>query len=47
MDKDGRLYRTGEKTPYDKLLQEYAVLQYNNAFDEDGKVERMFCRRET
>ncbi len=42
MDREGSLYKNGEETPYDRLLNEYAVLQYNNAFDEEEKVEKIF-----
>ena len=41
---DGTLYKNGDETPYDALLNRYAVLQYNNAFDEDGKVKSLFER---
>ena len=44
MDKDGNLYAVGESTPYDSLLNDYAVLQYNNAFGGSGKVSSIFTR---
>ena len=44
MDKDGNLYAVGESTPYDDLLNDYAVLQYNNAFGGSGKVSSIFTR---
>ena len=44
MDKDGSLYAVGESTPYDSLLNDYAVLQYNNAFGGSGKVSSIFTR---
>ena len=44
MDSDGTLYKSGDETPYDELLNRYAVLQYNNAFDRDGKVLGLFER---
>ena len=44
MDKDGSLYAVGESTPYDDLLNDYAVLQYNNAFGGSGKVSSIFTR---
>ena len=34
----------GESTPYDDLLNDYAVLQYNNAFGGSGKVSSIFTR---
>ena len=44
MDKDGNLYAVGASTPYDDLLNDYAVLQYNNAFGGSGKVSSIFTR---
>ncbi len=44
MDKDGNLYAVGDSTPYDDLLNDYAVLQYNNAFGGSGKVSSIFTR---
>ena len=44
MDKDGSLYAVGESTPYDDLLNDYAELQYNNAFGGSGKVSSIFTR---
>lgn len=44
MDKDGNLYAVGASTPYDSLLNDYAVLQYNNAFGGSGKVSSIFTR---
>lgn len=45
MDSEGNFYKNGEETPYDELLNEYAILQYNNAFGEDGKAESLFRRQ--
>ena len=42
MDKDGNLYKNGEETPYDDLLNQYNILQYNNAFGGDGKCMDAF-----
>ncbi|WP_322199919.1 LTA synthase family protein [Acutalibacter intestini] len=42
MDSQGNLYRQGAATPYRELLNEYAVMQYNNAFDEEGRVTEVF-----
>ena len=44
MDQDGTLYKNGDETPYDKLLNRYAVLQYNNSFDKDDKLQSLFAR---
>ncbi len=42
VDKDGCLYKTGEKTPYSEILNDYAILQYNNAFGKIEKREEIF-----
>ena len=42
MDREGNLYKIGESTPYDTLLNEYNILQYNNAFGGDGKNMEAF-----
>ncbi len=42
IDKDGVLYETGEKTPYSSILNDYAILQYNNAFGKIEKREEIF-----
>ncbi len=44
LDREGTLYKNGEESPYDGLLNEYAILQYNNAFGKDEKVEQIFTR---
>lgn len=44
MDREGNLYKNGEETPYDELLNEYAILQYNNAFGGEEKVDEIFTR---
>lgn len=41
---DGTLYKNGDETPYDDLLNQYAVLQYNNSFDKDDKLQSLFAR---
>lgn len=41
---DGVFYKNGDETPYDELLNQYAALQYNNAFDDDGKQSALFQR---
>lgn len=45
MDSRGSLYRSGERSPYDSLLRDYAALQYNNSFDGDKKLESFFSRQ--
>ena len=42
MDKDGNWYEHGEATPYDDLLNEYNILEYNNAFGGDSKFMDVF-----
>lgn len=42
MDKDGNWYKTGEDTPYDELLNQYAILQYNQTFGEEIKDMELF-----
>ena len=42
IDREGIYYKIGESTPYDDLLNEYAMLQYNNAFGLEGKAEGLF-----
>ncbi len=44
MDTEGNVYPKGEATPYDDLINEYAILQYNNSFDEGEKVTSIFTR---
>ena len=44
MDREGNLYQNGAKTPYDDLLNDYASLQYNNAFGKEEKAEGVFTR---
>ena len=46
VDKDGNVYEVGESTPYDELLNDYAVLQYNNAFAGEEKLQKLFERAE-
>lgn len=46
MDKEGEWYKAGTRLPKElrDKLNEYAVLQYNNSFDEENKVEELFSR---
>lgn len=43
IDREGNLYQNLE-APYEELLNEYATLQYNNAFGGGEKVEKLFTR---
>ena len=42
LDKDGNWYKAGDATPYDDLLNEYNILEYNNAFGGDEKNMEAF-----
>lgn len=42
MDSEGSWYKNGEDNPYEELLNEYATLQYNNAFGDEEKEESLF-----
>ena len=44
MDWEGSRFRAGEPNPYTQRLNEYAVLQYNNSFDDANKVGALFGR---
>lgn len=45
MDSNGEMYNYDAETPYDDLLNEYAILQYNNAFGGDEKVNEIYTRQ--
>ena len=45
MDKDGNWYKNGDPTPYDSLLNEYNILEYNNAFGGKNKSMETFTLR--
>ena len=42
LDCDGNWYKNGDETPYDELLNEYNILEYNNAFGGNGKSMETF-----
>lgn len=42
IDRDGNVYQNGQDTPFDEKLRRYDVLEYNNAFGNDQKVEEIF-----
>lgn len=46
MDDRGNYYSYDEESPYTALLEEYKVLQYNNLFDEENKMEEIFIVEE-
>ncbi len=41
IDSSGVYYENGQKSPYNKLLKDYNILQYNNAIDKEN--ERTSC----
>ncbi len=45
MDKDGNWYKNGDPTPCDSLLNEYNILEYNNAFGGKNKSMETFTLR--
>ncbi len=42
IDKNGKYYENGEKSGYSKLLQDYNIVQYNNAIDKDNELTDIF-----
>ena len=42
LDQEGNWYKNGAATPYDDLLNEYNILEYNNAFGGTGKRMETF-----
>lgn len=42
LDQEGNWYKNGDATPYDDLLNEYNILEYNNAFGGNGKRMETF-----
>ena len=41
-DKDGNVYGNDEKSKYSELLASYQMLQYNQMFDKDNRVDSFF-----
>ncbi len=41
-DRTGNYYRQESETPYDELINKYAMLQYNQGFDKEGKDNTLF-----
>ena len=41
-DKDGNVYANDEKSKYSELLHTYRMLQYNQLFDEEGRLDEFF-----
>lgn len=42
IDKDGTVYTQGDDGPYEDLLNDYYILQYNQTMDDKNKVIRVF-----
>ena len=42
IDKNGEQYPVGEDTPWDELLEQYEMLQYNNMFGEEERDAGLF-----
>lgn len=42
MDAEGNWYGFDEETPYDQQINEYQILQYNNLFDRENRVDEIF-----
>ena len=42
IDKNGEQYPVGEDTPWDELLEQYEMLQYNTMFDEEERDAGLF-----
>lgn len=42
MDSEGRFYSFDQESPYEELINEYRILQYNNLFDPEHRVESIF-----
>lgn len=45
-DKDGKVYANDEKSKYSELLHSYQILQYNQLFDKEHRLEDFFFLRE-
>lgn len=42
IDRSGAVYSPEEQTPYQDLMQEYNMLQYNNVFDSANRLQELF-----
>ena len=45
-DADGYYYESVKETPYEDMVQEYQILQYNNLIDTDHTVNSFFYLKE-
>ena len=45
VDKDGKLYSRDEATPYDELIREYNILEYNMLVDRKHTAKEFFSLR--
>ena len=46
IDAEGNYYESAKETPYDDLVREYQILQYNNLIDLDNTVDSFFYLEE-
>ena len=46
IDAEGNYYESAKETPYEDMVKEYQILQYNNLIDLDNKVESFFYLEE-
>ena len=45
MDADGNVYANDEESKYSDLIREYQMIQYNELFDEDNRLNDFFFLR--
>lgn len=45
MDREGNWYSYDQQTPYDSKMNEYQILQYNNLFDHENRVDEIFSMK--
>ncbi|MCD8020573.1 MAG: sulfatase-like hydrolase/transferase [Clostridiales bacterium] len=46
IDSEGNYYESAKETPYDDMVDEYQILQYNNLIDTENTVESFFYLEE-
>ena len=45
-DAEGNYYESAKETPYEDMVKEYQILQYNNLIDTDHTVNSFFYLKE-
>jgi len=45
MDTEGNVYANDETSEYSKLIKQYQMVQYNQLFDESGRLDDFFFLR--